>query len=176
MHRGVILVIVHAHDDGEVLAFGRRGDDDLLSAAPGDVVLGALHYLALLVDAVLLDGEQAGGFHDDVHAQIAPGDLARIGFLEGLDFLAVNHQRAIHNLNRAVEAAIVAVVLQQVRHRLQVADVVERDDFQGLRMVIANGLENLAANAAETVNTDTNCHVSILLRMVASSYNSQGGP
>ena len=63
------------------------------------------------------------------------------------------------NLNRAVEAAVVRVVLEQVRHGWQVADVVEGDNFQRARVVVPNGLEHLAANAAETIDTNFDCHV-----------------
>ena len=45
---GVVLLVVDAHDDGDVLALGRGGDDDLLRAGV-DVALGLLGL-----------GEQAG--------------------------------------------------------------------------------------------------------------------
>ena len=89
---GIVLVFVDAQHDGQVLALGRGGDDDLLGPALGDVVLGAQDNLALLVDAVLLDGEDAGGLDDDLDAQVAPGQLAGIGFFEDLDRLAVDDQ------------------------------------------------------------------------------------
>ena len=62
---GVVLVVVHAHDDREAIALGRGGDDDLLGAG-GDVALGLFHV-----------GEQAGGFDDEVHAERFPRQFRR---------------------------------------------------------------------------------------------------
>ena len=61
---GVVLVEVDAEADRDVLALGRRGDDDLLRAAVE--VLGG----------VLAVGEEAGRLDDDVDAEVAPRQLA----------------------------------------------------------------------------------------------------
>ena len=56
----VVLVVVDAEHDGDVLVGGRRGDDDLL---------GARVQVALGLGGV---GEDAGGLDDDVDAQVTP--------------------------------------------------------------------------------------------------------
>ena len=61
----VVLVVVDAEHDGEVLVLGRRGDDDLLGTGV-EVALG--------LGGV---GEDAGGFDDDVDAQVAPRQRGR---------------------------------------------------------------------------------------------------
>ena len=88
----IVLVFVDAQHDGQILAFGGSRNDDLLGAARGDVIDCTLDGLALLVDAVFLDGEQTGRLDDDVDAQVFPHDGGRIGFLEDFDFLAIDQQ------------------------------------------------------------------------------------
>jgi hypothetical protein len=63
---GVVLVVVHAHDDGDVFALGRGGDDDLLGAG-GDVALGLFGV-----------GEQTGGLDDDIDAEAFQGSSAGV--------------------------------------------------------------------------------------------------
>ena len=126
----IVLVFVDAQHDGQVFAFGGGGNDDLLGATGGDVIDCTLDGLALLVDAVFLDGEQTGRLDHDVHAQVFPRDGGRIGFLEDFDFLAIDQQTIVGNFDGAIEAAIGRIVLEQVRHRLHVADIVEGNHFQ----------------------------------------------
>ncbi len=57
---GIVFIFVDAEHDGQIFALCRSGDNDFLRAAFGDVVDGALDGLALLIDAVFLDGEQTG--------------------------------------------------------------------------------------------------------------------
>ena len=83
----IVLVLVDAQHHGQVFAFGGGRDDDLLGATSGDVVDRALDGLALLVDAIFLDGEQAGRLDHDVDAQVTPLDGGRVRLLEDLDLL-----------------------------------------------------------------------------------------
>ena len=62
---GSYLPVVHAHDDGVVLALAGRRDDDLLRAG-GEVALGLLGV-----------GEQAGRLDHVVDAELLPRQLAR---------------------------------------------------------------------------------------------------
>ena len=135
---GIILVFVDAQHDGQVFAFRRGGNNDFLGAAFGDVIDRAFDGLAFLVHAVFLDREQAGGLDDDIHAQVTPRDRGGIGLFEGLDLLAVNDESIISNFNFSIEATIVRVVLEQVGHGLHVADVVERDHFEFIWILIAD--------------------------------------
>ena len=151
----VILVLVDAQHDGQVFAFRRSGDDDFLGATAGDVIDCALDGLALLVDAVFLDGEQAGGLRSRYPPPGPPMGSQRIGLFESLDLLAIDDQTVIVYFDRAIEAAIVRIVLEQVRHGLHVADVVERNDFQfASGYIIADRLKYLTTNTAKSVNTN----------------------
>src|SRR4051794_38381765 len=75
---GVVLLVVHAHDHGEVLVLRRGGDEHLLGAAV-DVRAGLRGV-----------GEQAGRLDDDVCAEVAPRQLGRVPLLERLDALAAH--------------------------------------------------------------------------------------
>src|SRR4029077_20640914 len=57
----VVFVVVHADDNRQVFALGRRGDDDLLGSGV-QVTLGLCGV-----------GEDAGGLDDDVDPQVTPG-------------------------------------------------------------------------------------------------------
>ena len=62
----VVLIVVHAHDDGDVLVLRRSGDDDLLSAR-----------IQMSFRLVRI-GEQTGGFDHDVDTKLAPRKILRI--------------------------------------------------------------------------------------------------
>ena len=76
--RGVVVAVVDAHHDREVLVLGRRRDDDLLRAAvdvrPG---LGGV-------------GEEAGRLDDDVGAELLPRQVRRVALLERPDLAAAD--------------------------------------------------------------------------------------
>jgi hypothetical protein len=104
--RRVVVVLVGAEDDGDVLALGGRGDDDLLGA--GLEVLGGVVAL----------GEEPGRLDDDVDAEVASTAGRRVALGETLMALAVDDEVvAVVHLDGAVEAAVDAVVLQQQRQR-----------------------------------------------------------
>ena len=76
--RRVVVAVVDAQHDGDVLVLGRRRDDDLLGAAvdvrPG---LGGV-------------GEEAGRLDDDVGAELLPRQRRRVALLEHLDACAAD--------------------------------------------------------------------------------------
>src|SRR5690606_21892931 len=54
-------------------------------------------------------------------------------------------------------------VLVQVSHRLEVAQVVERDDLEIVGILVHDDLHDLAANTTEAIDTNTCCHGCSLL-------------
>ena len=66
--RPVVLVVVTPEHEGQVFTLGRGADDDLLGAGM-DVQFG-----------LLARGEDACALDDDIDAQVAPRQLARIAF------------------------------------------------------------------------------------------------
>ena len=57
----IVLLVIDAHHDRDVFAFGRSGNDDLLRACRA-MAAGFFRF-----------GEQAGGFNDDINTQFFPG-------------------------------------------------------------------------------------------------------
>ena len=99
------LVEVDAERDGDVLALGRRGDQDLLG--PGLEVLGGVVAL----------GEQAGGLDDDVGAEIAPRQVRRVALGQDPDRVAVDGDALVAVLDGAGERPVGRVVAEQVGQR-----------------------------------------------------------
>jgi hypothetical protein len=122
-----------------------RGDDDLLRARRQ--VLGG----------VVAAREEARGLDDDVHAEVAPRQLAGVALLEDLQRLAVDGQAVAGHLDRAGVGPEDRVVLEQVRERVVVGEVVDRHPLdvraRGLR-----GAEDVAADAAEAVDANPDGH------------------
>ena len=137
-------VAVNAHDDGDVLVLGRRGDDDLL---------GARVKVRLGLRAV---GEEAGGLDDDVDAQLAPGEVGGLALGEHLDRMAVGHEAVLGDLDRVEGAPVDGIVLEQVGHRRNVAEVVHCHNLD--LGIVHHRAERQAADATESVNAYFDCH------------------
>ena len=137
----------------DVLALGRRGDDDLLGAR-SDVLAGTGGV-----------GEEAGRLDDDVGPDLGPGQVAWIAFREDREaLLALDGDLTIAGDDVLAESAEDAVVLEQVREGLRVGQVVHADDLD----VGAAGLEGsveVAADAAKAIDTNANSHGLAFLRL-----------
>jgi hypothetical protein len=146
----VVLIEVDAQHHRDVLV-RRRGRDDDLGRARVEVLggVGAL-------------GEEAGGLDDDVGAQVAPRQVGRVALGEHLEQLAVDQDAVIGDLDRPGVRAQDRVVLQQVRERLRVGQVVDGDPLD-VGVLGLGGTEEVAADAAEAVDPDAYGHaVSVL--------------
>src|SRR5712671_300713 len=143
--RGVVLVLVHAEDDRDVLALGRGTDDDLLRAR-GEVGPGLLGIR-----------EEAGRLEDDVYAQIAPRQGGRIALLEDLDLAPVDDQGVVGVVNGPRIRPVGRVVLEEVGIHRCVDEVVDRNHLD-IRRSLDQRLERLATDPAEAVDANTNCH------------------
>ena len=107
------LVVVDAHDDGEIGAVGRGGDDDLLGAGL-EVFRGGL---AL--------GEDAGAFERDVDPELFPRQLRRVALGGDADLAAAGVEPVLAGGHLVRIAAVDAVVAQQVRVGLDGAEIVD---------------------------------------------------
>ena len=107
--------------------------------------------------AVVALGEEAGRLDHDVDAEVAPRQRGGIALLERLDVLAVDPQRAVADLDRALERPVDRVVLEQVGERLVVGDVVDGDELD-VGAGLVRGAEDVAADAAEAVDPDAYWH------------------
>ncbi len=66
-------------------------------------------------------------------------------------------------LDVALIRAMHRVVLEQVRERLRVGEVVHRDEVDVRDSLLLRGAKDLPSDAAEAVDADANCHSVLLL-------------
>ena len=159
MLAGVVHVIVDAEHDRQVFALGGRADDDLLRAAAVDMC-------PRLVGA----REASRGLDYKLDAQFVPGDRGGVALRNHFDPLAVDADGAVDGADLAGEGAVGAVVFQKMGVGLWIGEVVYGNDFDVIRMVVVDSLEDLAADAAEPVDADSGGHgVSLLCSQDASS-------
>ena len=145
---GVVGVVVHAQHERHVGLRGGRRDDHLLRA--GLQVLGGVRALR----------EEAGGLDHHVRAHVAPGQRGGVALLEHAQLLAVHHEAVGGRLHVARERPEDRVVLEEVRQRLVVGDVVHADPVD----VGAAGVrrpEDVAADAAEAVDACPQGHSAV---------------
>ena len=107
-------------------------------------------------------GEDAGRLQDDVDPEVAPRQCGRIPFGKDLDLPAVDDDRAVARPDVAVIGAVRRVVLEQQGVHLGIDEVVDRHDLDVGR-ALDQRLERLAADAAEAVDADADCHRGDLL-------------
>ena len=140
------LVVVDAHHDGHVDAIGRGRDDDLFRA--GFEVLR--RRLAL--------GKDAGAFERDIDAELAPRQFRRIALGGDADLAAADIHPVVAARDLAREAAMDAVILQQMRVGCDRAEVVNADHLDLGVLVLVGGSQNQTADAAKPVNRNSNGH------------------
>jgi hypothetical protein len=142
----IVHVVVHAEHQRDIFVRGRSGDDDLLHRAL-DVRNG--------LRAV---GEPAGGLDDHFGADAAPVDLGGILDGEDLQHIILNVDRVAVGLDVLLQGAEDRVVLQQVRERLRVGQVIGGHE---LDLRIRQGrAEHIPPDTAEAVDANFSLCVS----------------
>ena len=141
----VELLVVDAVDERGVGAVARGGHDDQLGAGievrRGRVALG----------------EEARALDDHVHTQLAPRQVLRVALAEHAQLVAVHADAALRRLDGVRQHAEHTVVLQEVGHLVQRAEVVDRHEID-VRAALLGSAEEVAPDAPETVDTDANRH------------------
>src|SRR5699024_6149146 len=140
---GVSVQVDAAHEHGGVV-LGRSGHNDLLGAGV-DVSL-----------SLLLGQEQAGGLHNVLSLQLAPGNVSGVTLGEDRDLLAVDNDAGLGGGNLALDVGGYGVVLQHIGQVISGTQNVDTHDLD-LGMIDA-GAENHSADTAKTVNTYFNAH------------------
>src|SRR5206468_12567108 len=97
----------------------------------------------------------------DVGAEILPWQGARVALGKDAHLMTVDGKPVCGRVNLAVESAVDRVVLQQMSKRLGVGEIVDGDDFD-LRSAFLGGAQEVAADAAEAVDTDADGHECLL--------------
>ena len=143
---GVERVVVDADHERGVGPVGGRRDDHPGRAA---VQVGG---------GLLLGGEHAGGLQDDVDAEVAPGQLGRVALGQELErAVALDRDRVVGVRDLGAEAAHDRVVLEQVGHGADVAEVVDGDDLD-VGTLGVDRPEEAPSDAPEPVDADSNGH------------------
>jgi len=148
----VVLVGVDTHDERDVLALAGRGDDDLACAA-----------IDVLV-RVCCAGEATRSFEYYVDTELAPREEGGIALGEDLHVVTVHVKHSIAVRHIALEGAMDGVVLQEVRERPGVCEVVDRDEVDVGDFLFQRGAKHLPSDSSKAVDANTNCHVSILAK------------
>ena len=146
----VVGVVVHAQHECHVRIRGWGADDHLLRAG-GEVLRG-----------VVALGEEARGLDDHVGAHVAPGQRGGIALREHLQLVAIHDQAVVREVDLALERTEYRVVLEEVRERLRVGDVVHTDPVD-VRTARVRGAEDVAPDAAEAVDAGLQGHVRCFL-------------
>ncbi len=102
---------------------------------------------------VLALREEAGRLDRYVDAEVAPRKLRRIALRRELDLVPAYANEVVPVLDRLVECPENGVVLQEVRHRPRVAEVVGGHDLE-VAAPLELRAQEVAADAAEPVDTD----------------------
>jgi hypothetical protein len=145
----VVYVVVDAQDDRHVRIGGRSRDDDLLR--PRFQVL--LRVLSLC--------EEPRGLDDDVDVEVLPGERRRVLFVQQLEVEVADADAAVRGLDLVVQRAEDGVVLEQMGHRLGVADVVDGDELD-IGAAFAGSAEEVPPDPPETVHANPYAHLSSL--------------
>ena len=149
----VVLVVVHAHDDGDVLAFGRSRDDDLF-ATGGDVSFGFVGF-----------GKEAGGFNDVVDPEIFPrkgggaffdGETFDLMAIDDEDIVLGDGGRGFGTGDVEVKAALGGVVFDEIGEVVGRNEVIDRDHIKFFteQALLAESPKNQPANSSEPIDRD----------------------
>jgi len=145
----VVAVVVDADHDGEVRVGGGRRDNDLLRTR-----------IEVLLRPVTAR-EEPRRLEHDVDAEVAPWQVRGVALGEHLHLLAARVDDAVAERDLAREGTERRVVLQEVRHRGGITEVVDRDDLY-VRPERLLRAEEVPPDAPEAIDANTNRHRSSL--------------
>ena len=117
---------------------------------------------------LLLAGEDAGAFQDDVDAELAPGQLREVALGQHLDRRqrlaggGADVQRVALELGLAREAAVHAVVAEQMRVGGGRRQVVDRHHLDVVAALLGQRPQDVAADPAEAVDGYLRGHAGLL--------------
>jgi hypothetical protein len=151
MTGGIVGGVIDAQNQGDIGLGGRGRDQNLLGSADLDVL-----------DGVGALSEEAGGFDDHGDAEVFPRKPRDISLSQNLDFFSVDDQGVALGGDFALEGSEDGVVFQQVGQGLGVRDVVDGRVLDG--GVIDGCSKHVPADAAESVDADSNAHEKNLLK------------
>ena len=139
----VVVALVDTNNVGGDVTLAGGSDDNLLGASL-NVLAGALG-----------GQEHSGSLNDDVNSELSPGELGGVAVGHNLDDLVIDGDvGVVNNLDVSVEDSEGGVVLEQVGGLLDTAGVVDGDNLEEGVGASVPAAEEVAANAAESVDGD----------------------
>src|SRR4029453_6162888 len=102
--------------------------------------------------------EEARRLHHHLDSQLLPRQARRVALGEDLYVVAIRNQPLGRGAPPPPETAVVCVVLEEVGHNLPVSHVVDRDDVDPVRIVLAYRAVDLPADPSEAVDADSDRH------------------
>ena len=162
--RRVVLVAVDAHHDGDVLALRGRGDDHLLRAAGRCASARPRRFVKRPVDSSTMSTPRS------FHGSVAGSFSASTWISSPSTVMPFGRRRDV-----AVVGPVHRVVLEEVRERLRVREVVDGDEVEVRDALLLRGAKDLPPDAAEAVDADANCHAVSILRK-AADHSRSGRP
>ena len=145
----VVLVIVHAHHHGQILAFGGGTDNDFLRA--GFEV--SLRFFGI--------SEQAGGFDHHIDAQLFPRQLGRSASADDFHFIAIDDERIVALMcDLAGKRALRGIIFNKVREIIRRDDIAHCDDVdrRAHESLFHHRAVSQPANPPETINCNFDSH------------------
>src|SRR5581483_3177192 len=112
-----------------------------------------LHAFAQVTRGLLFRGEPTGGFDDDLHAEVTPGDLRRIGRGEDAEFFPVDGDAVRRMADGIRNRAVDGVVFEQIGQRGRIGEIVYGDELDAL-VLFERGTDDVASDAPETVHSN----------------------
>ena len=93
-----IFIFVNAHNNGNIFAFSRSGDDNFFSAC------------FKMCFSFCAFGKAAGRFNNDFYVEFAPGQFSRVGLCQYFNFFAVNYKIFAFGSNIMVKSAMNGII------------------------------------------------------------------
>src|SRR5689334_20221447 len=104
--------------------------------------------------------EKPGAFKNDVDPERAPRQLGGIALRDHFDATTVHHHRVTIDFDGPLELAMRGVVTREMRVRLGVSEIVQRDYLDRVLLAaLVMSTQDVAADSAVTVNRDFDGHV-----------------
>ncbi len=148
-----VILVVDAHDDGDVVALAGSGDDDFLRAG-FEVALGLAGF-----------GEEAGALEDDVDAEFFPRQSGwALLDAEDLDLLTCDYEDVVFREGGvglfagdvSLERALGGVVFDEVGEVVSGDKIVDGDDFdfRAEESLFCDRAEDQATDAPKAVDSN----------------------
>src|SRR5207253_6468099 len=112
--------------------------------------------------------EASGRLDDHVDTKLAPGKIRRVRNREGSHAVLTDGDRVRIDRNLLGEAAEDRIELEQMRHRLQIAEIVQGDDLKA-GPTVERGAQEVPPNPPKAVDRDPGHHCAPAVDLMLAS-------